>query len=94
MKITLDAAAVEDLDRIHAWISKDNPRAADAMMQRLERKIRRLASPLLIYMGRPGLEPGTRELVEPPYVIVYEVLDDLSEIVVLAVFHGAQDREG
>ena len=44
-------------------------------------------------MGRPGLEPGTRELVEPPYVIVYEVHDDLDEVIVLAVFHGAQDRE-
>jgi plasmid stabilization system protein ParE len=27
-----------------------------------------------------------------PYVIVYEVLPDRSEVLVLAVFHGAQNR--
>ncbi|MEE3623233.1 type II toxin-antitoxin system RelE/ParE family toxin [Nitrospirillum sp. BR 11752] len=35
--------------------------------------------------------PGTRELlVFPPYVIVYEIMDD--EVVILRVWHGAQDR--
>jgi plasmid stabilization system protein ParE len=43
-------------------------------------------------MGRQGLVAGTRELVEAPYVIVYEVSDDGEELAVLAVFHGAQSR--
>lgn len=43
-------------------------------------------------MGRPGTLPGTRELIEYPYIIVYEVHDDRGEIVVLAVVHGAQDK--
>nr|WP_246138692.1 type II toxin-antitoxin system RelE/ParE family toxin [Nitrospirillum amazonense] len=29
-------------------------------------------------------------LVFPPYVIIYEVMDD--EIIILRVWHGAQDR--
>jgi plasmid stabilization system protein ParE len=45
-------------------------------------------------MGRSGLDPGTRELIECPYLVVYEVHDDREEIVVLSAVHGAQDREG
>jgi plasmid stabilization system protein ParE len=45
-------------------------------------------------MGRPGLVEGTRELLEWPYIIVYKVDDARQEIVVVAVAHGAQDREG
>jgi toxin ParE1/3/4 len=44
-------------------------------------------------MGRPGLDPGTHELIEPPYIIVYEVREERGDIVVLAVVHGAQDRK-
>ncbi len=43
-------------------------------------------------MGRPGLVKGTRELVEHPYIIVYQVNDDRGEIVVLSVMHGARKR--
>ena len=42
--------------------------------------------------GRPGLIEGTRELVEAPYIIVYRVDNEREEIVVLAIFHGAQNR--
>ena len=44
-------------------------------------------------MGRPGLDPGTHELIEYPYIIVYEVHEDRDEIVVLAVVHGARKRK-
>jgi plasmid stabilization system protein ParE len=44
-------------------------------------------------MGRPGLDPGTRELVESPYIIVYEVHEARGEVHVLYIVHGAQDRE-
>lgn len=48
--------------------------------------------PGLAHMGRPGSAAGTRELVEAPYIIVYEVREDRDELVVLAVYHGAQSR--
>ncbi len=41
-------------------------------------------------LGRPGEEVrGTRELVCPPYVIIYRLKDDVAEI--LYIWHGAQD---
>jgi plasmid stabilization system protein ParE len=43
-------------------------------------------------MGRPGLIEDTRELLEGPYIIVYRVIEDQEQVVVLTVVHGAQDR--
>ena len=40
-----------------------------------------------------GLDPGTRELIEYPYIIVYEVHEDRGDVVVLSVVHGAQARK-
>jgi toxin ParE1/3/4 len=93
MRVTFDPDARAELDEIFAWIAKDNPRAAYAMVARIEAKVMRLATPELTHMGRPGLVDGTRELLEWPYIIVYKVDDEGDEIVVLSVMHGARDRE-
>jgi toxin ParE1/3/4 len=47
-------------------------------------------------MDRPGLVEGTRELIEYPYIIVYTVIEERDEVVVLSIVHGAQivDRGG
>jgi toxin ParE1/3/4 len=92
MRVVVREAAAADLDRIFAWIATDNPRAAIEMANRVGERVNLLAIPGLSHMGRPGLVAGTRELVEPPYVIVYEVHEEQDEIVVLAIFHGAQER--
>jgi plasmid stabilization system protein ParE len=65
MKIIVRDKADADLDDIFAWIKNDNPRAAANTIRRLRARIGRLATPGLAHMGRPGLDPGTRELVEP-----------------------------
>ena len=92
MRIVFDDEALVDLRGIHAWVAKDNPRAADGQIERIFDRIESLLAPELTYMGRPGLDPGTHELIEPPYIIVYEVHEGRGDIVVLAVVHGAQDR--
>ena len=63
------------------------------MVERIRARIDRLAFQGLSHIGRPGLLEGARELVEPPYIIVYEVHDAIDEIEVLAVVHGARSRE-
>jgi toxin ParE1/3/4 len=92
VKIIVREKAADDLDRIYSWIAQDSPRAAAALVRRIRERIGRLVTPGLEYMGRPGLVERTRELVEPPYVVVYRIDEQRDEIVVLAVFHGAQDR--
>jgi toxin ParE1/3/4 len=93
MRIVFDDEAIDDLISIRTWIAKDSPRAADELLQRIFDKIENLLAPQLTYMGRPGLDPGTHELIEYPYIIVYEVHETRGEIVVLAIVHGAQDRK-
>jgi plasmid stabilization system protein ParE len=94
MKVTFEPAARDDLDDIFAWIAKDNPNAAFAMIGRIEDKVMRLEHRELTYMGRPGLVEGTRELLEWPYIIVYRIDRVRQEIVIVSIAHGAQDREG
>jgi plasmid stabilization system protein ParE len=93
MRIVFDDEALDDLRGIRAWIEQDNPRAAARLIARIFDKIENLLAPELTYMGRPGLDPGTHELIEYPHIIVYEVHEERGEIVVLSIVHGAQDRE-
>jgi toxin ParE1/3/4 len=93
MKVSFDPAAQTELDEIFAWISDYNSRAARDLIGRIEAKVLRLENPELVYMGRPGLVEGTRELVEWPYIIIYKVFEDRGEIVVVSVVHGARERE-
>jgi toxin ParE1/3/4 len=92
MNVLIHEKAADDLDGIFTWIAKDNPRAAVDLVRRIRERIARLGAPGLAHIGRPGLVEGTRELVEPPYIVAYRVHEDRDELVVLAVFHGAQDR--
>jgi toxin ParE1/3/4 len=93
MRITFDPAARADLDQIFAWLAKRGEAAANEMIARIEARIALLATPGLEHMGRPGLDEGTRELIEYPYIIVYEVFESRREIVVWSVIHGARARE-
>ena len=93
MKIIVRKKADEDLDHIFDRIAKSNPRAAANVIRRIRARIGKLETPGLARMGRPGLDAGTRELVEPPYIIVYEVHDAQGEVHILYIAHGAQDRE-
>ncbi|WP_338312565.1 type II toxin-antitoxin system RelE/ParE family toxin [Bradyrhizobium sp. TM239] len=69
------------------------PHAAARVADRIRTKIERLAVLGLPHIGRPGLLEGTRELVEAPYVIVYAGDQPNQLIDVLAILHGARDRE-
>ena len=93
MKVVFDDEALEDLQNIFSWIAKDNRRAAQNLLEQIFNKLDLLTLPGLAEMGRPGLDPGTRELIEYPYIIVHEIKKDRDLIVVLSVVHGAQARE-
>jgi len=92
MKVIVSDSAYADLDRIHAWISKDRPLSADTVIDRILESAERLGR--FPYLGHPGKAAGTYEWVVPrlPYIVVYKVNVDEDMVAVLAVFHGAQDR--
>ena len=94
MKLVFDEKALVDLEGIYNWISKDNPAAARAVVERIFASTEYLAT--FPQMGHAGRDEGTFEWVVPrlPYIVVYEIRSERDEVVVVAVVHGAQDREG
>ncbi|OAG28407.1 type II toxin-antitoxin system RelE/ParE family toxin [Thermodesulfatator autotrophicus] len=80
--------ALRDLDKIASYIAKDNPTAAQKVVQR----IYEVALNLRDYpaLGRLGRVPGTRELIISgfPFILVYRVKGRRVEI--LRVLHGAR----
>jgi addiction module RelE/StbE family toxin len=86
--------ALADIEKIHEYISERNPRAATEIAARIRGAAERLV--LWPFMGHIGRARGTYEwaIVGSPYVIVYEIVEAAEEIAIIAVFHGAQDREG
>ena len=67
-------------------IREDNPEAAHSMAQAI---LHRVAEFRLFRPRQTWGRKGTRELVSPPYVIVYRLHEDVAEI--LRIWHGAQD---
>jgi plasmid stabilization system protein ParE len=83
-------AASEQLDEIIAYIEQFDHVAADQIATRLYALSQSLA--VFPNRGRPGVD-GTREMtMVPPYVLIYEVLDD--RVVVLDVLHGRRQPRG
>lgn len=85
--------ALSHLDTVHSYIAVHNPVAARRVIARIRAAAERLGE--FPNIGRRGLVAGTREwsVKGLPYVIVHELNLDAREVIILGVFHGAQDRE-
>jgi toxin ParE1/3/4 len=81
--------AVADLVALRAYISRDDPAAAQRVALHIIRNVETLL-PSSPEMGRPGRVPETRGLVIPrtPYIVPYRIVGNT--IQVLRVFHGAR----
>jgi addiction module RelE/StbE family toxin len=90
MRIRWTEPAVEDLTRITRYIRRDNAEAARKVARVIYDGCESLTRST--NRGRPGSEPGTRELVFTPlpYIAVYRATDTYIEI--LRIWHGAQRR--
>ena len=93
MKVRYRGQAQLDIYNIHEYIDKRNPRAATEVVARIRYAVDRLG--LWPYTGHVGRAPRTYEwvVVGLPYIIVYEIDEASNEVAIIAVFHGAQDRE-
>jgi len=92
MKFIVRESAYRDLDEIHAWITKDDLAAADRVIERIIQSTELLGH--FPHIGHRGRAAGTQEWVVPgsPYIVVYTIDQRAEEVVVIAVFHGAQSR--
>jgi plasmid stabilization system protein ParE len=79
--------AADQFEAAVKHIQQDNSIAGRNVAQSVIDRVEQLAT--LPGIGRPGEVKGTRELVIPPYVIVYRSTEEIVEI--LHIWHGAQD---
>ena len=78
-------------DLIDIWdhIAADNPEAADAVLDRIDKGCLGLLDHPHLGPARNDIRPGLRYLIVGDYVILYRVLDDGVEIV--RIVHGRRD---
>ena len=88
MRVRWTRTALLNLDGLAEYIAKDNPQAADRMVERIRSAIQNLT--IHPSIGRPGRVPNTRELVVTgtPFIIPYRVRESTIEI--LRVFHASR----
>jgi len=94
MRLRYAAEARAHIAGIYGYIRDRSPAAATQVAARIRLAAERLTE--FPRMGRAGLVHGTHEWVVRglPYIIVYEIgALDRDELVVLGVFHAAQDRD-
>lgn len=93
MKAVLREGAYKDLDRIFDWIAKDRPRSAHSVIERILESTERLGR--FPHLGHIGRARGTFEWVVTglPYIVVYRINANDNLVEVIAVVHGAQDRD-
>ena len=93
MRVRYRRRAQLDIENIHEYIEKRNPRAATEVVARIRHAGDRLG--MWPHMGHVGRVRETYEwgVIGLPYIIVYEVDEAAGEVAIIAVFHGAQDRE-
>jgi toxin ParE1/3/4 len=81
--------ADHDLDSIWSFIAADNPRAADAMIDRLTEAFDMLLTMPLAGRTRPEFGENLRSFTVHNYVIFYVTVPE--GIVIVRVIHGRQD---
>jgi toxin ParE1/3/4 len=90
MKVRLTRPALDDLERIHAYISKESPLAASRVVTRLIDRAMELGD--APYQGKEVDEPNARVIVVPRfrYFIFYTIEGD--EIHVAHFRHTSRRR--
>ena len=89
MKVLWTENALEHLKSIHRYIERSSPTYAKRMVDRLTSRSIQIADfPLSGRMVPEIQKKQIREVIEPPYRMIYHVLPDRIEV--LAVIHSAQ----
>lgn len=89
--VVLSSQAKADLDDIYNFIGHErhSPRAADNLLEQIDRKSQLYAGQPELGEARPDLDVGLRIFLVSRYVVAYFPIEDGIEIV--RVVHGARD---
>jgi toxin ParE1/3/4 len=93
MKIVLSGKARRDLLAIYAYLAERSPRAADALIQRIDEKFVNLSHFPFMVGERSSLALGVRSVIVGMYVIFYLVERDHIDVVRIIDGHMDIDEE-
>jgi len=83
--------AIADLEKLVAFISRDNPQAAERFGYAIIERVEKLSEfPLLGRVVPEFKIENIRELIHRPYRIVYRVREDQKLVEILRVWHAAR----
>ncbi|ADG81758.1 type II toxin-antitoxin system mRNA interferase toxin, RelE/StbE family [Thermincola potens] len=93
-KIKYTPVAVDDMDEIFSYISKDNVTAAEALLEKITTGISRLVEfpnmgSVLSDEEYTLVNRGYRFIVIHPYLVFYRIIDH--SIVIHRILHGRRD---
>ena len=88
MKVRYSPRALAQLEEIHRYIAQHNPRAATAVVARIEELCEKLGE--FPGMGAATDQPGVRlvPVVRYPYLIFYALITEINEVRILRIRHG------
>ncbi len=87
-------AAVDDMDEVFSYISKDNVSAADELLERINRQISSLAEfpnmgSMLSDDEYAIIQRGYRFIVVSPYLVFYRLVENT--VIIYRILHGRRD---
>jgi toxin ParE1/3/4 len=92
-KVIWTDEAIADLRQLVTFISRDNPTAAVKLGETIVQKSMILAAqPRLGRMLRNSPKDAVRELVVPPYRVIYEIDDHHQMVYIRMLWHGARQE--
>lgn len=90
MKLFYTVAAVDDLDRLRAFIAVSNPIAGRRIVNRLRDAAAQLTRHPLIGVATEQ-SPDIRDLIVDSYLIRYQVRSEDDRITILRIWYGKED---
>jgi len=93
-KIKYTPSAVDDMDEIFSYISKENIATAETMLGKISNRISRLAEfpnmgSILSDEEYTLVQRGYRFIVVQPYLIFYRIIDNT--VIIHRILHGRRD---
>lgn len=91
-RIIWSRTSLGDLRSLVRYIAKDNPPQAEVFGYRILSRVEMLAEHPRLGRQVPEFgEPDLREIIIPPYRVVYQVRDDVMSLNILRLWHAARN---
>jgi len=94
IKIKYTPVAIDDMDEIFSYISKENADAAELMLEKISAKVNRLSKfpnmgSVLSDEEYTLIQQGYRFIIAQPYMIFYRIIKNT--IIISRILHGRRD---